>query len=537
MNAPVRMKAADRPRSVAPGDVRLGKDILELLSTAMYLDPMVIWREYVQNAADAIDQARRMGVLGPDEEGRVDVTINARDRTIRIRDNGAALEPQDFGRRMVALGGSDKRGTAARGFRGVGRLSGLAYAQELVFRSRAGSQGDVCEARWDCRSLRGSLAGETFVGDVADLVSQVATVTRRPATEGEPARFFEVELARVARGRSDRLLDPDAVADYLAQVAPVPFSEDFRFGAMIAERLRPAVNLAELALRINEGPPLRRPHRDHVDVGNKASAFEDVTFVEVPGQDGGLAAVGWVLHHGYEGALGVGTLVKGLRLRVGNLQVGDHTPLEDIFPEVRFNSWSVGEVHVLDRRIVPNGRRDHFEGNAHFANLLNHLGPCARDIARRCRTNSTRRSKLRQFELGEEEVRCRIKVLRQGSLGKSAHRASLAAAEATLLRMEKLAEVDLFSDAESSELVGRLARVRSELSSVGDEAEGGNPLRRLPAGERAFFERMFELIYDCSTNRTAAKALVDRVLDRALAMERKPGQGGPARPPRPGSAG
>ncbi len=51
-------------------------------------------------------------------------------------------------------------------------------------------------------------------------------------------------------------------------------------------------------------------------------------------------------------------------------------------PETRFNGWAVGEIHVVDRRIVPNGRRDHFEQNAHYTNLVNQLGPIAREIAK-----------------------------------------------------------------------------------------------------------------------------------------------------------
>ena len=39
-------------------EIIIGKDILELLSSSMYIDPMSIYREYVQNAADAIDQMK-----------------------------------------------------------------------------------------------------------------------------------------------------------------------------------------------------------------------------------------------------------------------------------------------------------------------------------------------------------------------------------------------------------------------------------------------------------------------------------------------
>jgi Histidine kinase-, DNA gyrase B-, and HSP90-like ATPase len=507
-------KPTDAPiDTVAATEIKLGKDILELISTAMYVDPMVVYREYLQNAADAIDEARAVKLLSPDEAGRVDLFIDPSERTIRIRDNGAGVAPEDFATRMTALGGSAKRGTAARGFRGVGRLSGLGYAQELVFRSRVSGQPDVSVIRWDCRRLKAALADSSFDGDVAHLISNIVSVSHEPAAD-YPDRFFEVELSKVVRQRNDKLMDAAAVADYLAQIAPAPFAPEFRFGAEIAAAIRSAADLSELQIQVNGAPPLVRPHRNEVEVGPaRTNSFEDLTIVEVPGIDGQVAAVAWFLHHGYEGALTVGTLIKGVRLRVGNLQIGDSAILEDIFPEIRFNSWSVGEVHVLDPRIVPNGRRDQFEQNAHFSNLINQLGPSARDIARRCRTNSARRSKLREFELCAGEVRGRIDVLRQGSLDRAARDGVATSAETTVLRMEKIAGLDLLVDDAPEALCAQIDGLRAELvSSLGDVAKPLSPLDRLPADERVAFERMFSLIYECSTNRAAAKALVDRIL-------------------------
>ena len=40
----------------------VGKDILELLSTSMYVDPMSMYREYIQNSADAVELARSAGL-------------------------------------------------------------------------------------------------------------------------------------------------------------------------------------------------------------------------------------------------------------------------------------------------------------------------------------------------------------------------------------------------------------------------------------------------------------------------------------------
>lgn len=139
-------------------EIIIGKDVLELVSSAMYVDPMTIYREYIQNAADAVDAARAEGALAAGEPGRVDIKVDAGARSVTIRDNGCGVQFPEFGRKLAALGGSSKRGTPARGFRGVGRLAGLGYAQELIFRSRIAGEAKVSQLRWDCRRVRAGAA-------------------------------------------------------------------------------------------------------------------------------------------------------------------------------------------------------------------------------------------------------------------------------------------------------------------------------------------------------------------------------------------
>ncbi|PZR51475.1 MAG: molecular chaperone Hsp90, partial [Stutzerimonas stutzeri] len=402
-------------------DVVLGKDVLELLSMSMYVDPMTIYREYVQNAADAIDQAREAGLLAAEEKGTVTIDADAAARTIRIRDNGTGIPWDSFGKQLTALGASRKRGTRARGFRGVGRLAGLGYCQELAFRSRADGEAFVSELRWDCRRLQTALRTQDYQGNLAEIVRHAVTLRRIPA-EGVPARFFEVELRNVIRHRNDRLLNPAGVAEYLAEVAPVPFHPEFSFGAEITAALASHISLGAVELLINgvDGP-VYRPHRGRFEVGSqRTDEFTSLQLIEIPGENGGIAAVGWLLHHGYVGALPQSAGIKGLRLRAGNIQVGESNLLEMLFVEPRFNSWAVGEIHMVDPRIVPNGRRDTFLDNVHYANVINHLAPVARDIARHCRTSSIRRKWLREFELEEADAREKLSILDQGTLGAAA---------------------------------------------------------------------------------------------------------------------
>lgn len=485
-------------------DVVVGKDLLELLSAGMYVDPMSIYREYIQNAADAVDQARCAGLLASDEPGRIDVELTSNGRTIRIRDNGIGLKRDEFARTLLAVGGSRKRGHSLRGFRGVGRLAGLAYAQELVFRSRADGEREVSELHWDSRRLKAALRDNSFDGGIEQLIQHSAQ-TGVVGGADYPDRFFEVELRGVIRLRADRLMTQTAVEQFLSQHAPVPFSPDFSRGAEIAAALRSASVPLPLHIHLDgRDTPLYRPHRDTFDLGNgRQAAFEDLEVREIPDMDGGPAALAWVLHHSYEGAIPQANLIKGLRMRVGDLQVGGSHVLEECFPEQRFNSWSVGEVHVLDRRIVPNGRRDDFEQNIHHNNLLNHLSPLIREISKRCRGNSIRRNWVRKLDLSLGKARETVAV--------AALPHELAAADEALAEAVRIAAMPLL---ESEDLASRRAEINAVRASL-DGMRGGaapDPFGTFSPDERAGAERILHLIESCSDDRQVASGLIARIL-------------------------
>ena len=158
--------------------------------------------------------------------------------------------------------------------------------------------------------------------------------------------------------------------------------------------------MGDLHIEVNGGSPLRRPHRDAFPVTDFVDDHVgELELLKYEGRDGGVAAVGWMIHHSYLGALPDRAGVKGIRLRAGNVQVGGHDLLEEVFPEARFNAWAIGEIHVVDPRLVPNARRDHFEQNVHFADLAAHVQPLARSIAKQCRAASIERNRIKNAQL------------------------------------------------------------------------------------------------------------------------------------------
>src|SRR5262249_5467363 len=176
MKATVAKENAPEQRGVDPDSVRIGKDVIEILTSGMYVSPITVYREYIQNAADSLDAARSQGLLAKSKRGAVSISFDHPARSVIIRDAGTGISARDAVPILLAMGASPKRGTAARGFRGVGRLSGLAYCREVEFRTKAAGEDTIVSLTWNCRALRERLGDPVFGGDLRRIVSDVVSV-------------------------------------------------------------------------------------------------------------------------------------------------------------------------------------------------------------------------------------------------------------------------------------------------------------------------------------------------------------------------
>ena len=118
--------------------------------------------------------------------------------------------------------------------------------------------------------------------------------------------------------------------------------------------------------------PVERPYGESIRLSaNKEAEFTEFHVVRIPSVDrNGEAAVGWIAHSPYLGAIPKEQRIRGIRVRVGNIQIGGESVFDDLFAEERFNRWCVGELHILDSRIVPNARRDYFRARTPSAKTL-----------------------------------------------------------------------------------------------------------------------------------------------------------------------
>jgi molecular chaperone HtpG len=194
------------------------------------------------------------------------------------------------------------------------------------------------------------------------------------------------------------------------------------------------------------------------------------------------------------------------------MQVGESNLLDELFVESRFNAWGVGEVHILDQRIVPNGRRDHFEQNIQFRDLVSKLTPTAHELSRLCRSSSLRRNAIRQFDIAYEQAAANISVIKQGLVGTSEKKRLDKDTVKLLKRMEKCCAHSALEQHSQSKLRLKLKRLHGRIQKAAASQAKPKALKGLEPTEKKILEKLVSLIYECSPNKGAARQLIDRIL-------------------------
>ena len=195
----------------------VGGDILGLITSGMYSNPLAIYREYLQNAADSIALSEQP------YKGKVEIKIDVLGKQITIRDHGPGLSYVQAKKCLIPISQSNKRRQHDRGFRGIGRLAGLAFGGTVEFLTRHNGKAPITKITWDGDVLRNGIEKKL---PLAEIIARCVTVER--IDEGEyPANFFEVQIKGIHRYAASSILNRNIVRQYIGEICPVPFGEIF----------------------------------------------------------------------------------------------------------------------------------------------------------------------------------------------------------------------------------------------------------------------------------------------------------------------
>ncbi|MDD3888745.1 MAG: ATP-binding protein [Syntrophomonadaceae bacterium] len=345
-------------------DYVFGANILENLTTGMYQDSKVIYREYIQNACDQIDKAVKDDVLLPGE-GKIEIWLDNDKRIISIEDHATGISATAFEQTLGNIADSDKKIGEDKGFRGIGRLCGLAYCRGLVFTSSAKGEDIISILYCDALKMR-QMIEESGRGKkhTANEVLHAINKFERRKTDDIDSHFLRVEMIDINHENTD-LLDFRKIKDYLSFVAPVPYQNSFLYRSEVykhAKDIRSKID--EYTITLN-GEQIFKKYttvlRD--PSGNKYDDVFGVHFKDFYSSDGKLFAWMWVGLSKFQKAIPKINQMRGLRLRKENIQIGGEDSLQKLFKEDRGNSYFVGEVFAVDKDLIPNSQRDYFNEN------------------------------------------------------------------------------------------------------------------------------------------------------------------------------
>lgn len=407
-----------------------GAFIIETLTVGMYEVPRLALREYIQNAFDSTREAVRLGLIGEDE-ALIEVTLNTDDQEVIIRDNGMGLPAHSAIRTLTSIGASTKTYRSQAGFRGIGRLAGIAFADKVKFTTKFRNNPEITEVTFNGDQMRDLMAPAKENSLSAQDLLKKTVVTRKVAAGADDDHFFEVRLSGFDDPPRECLSAADMKA-FLAQVAPVDYGPEFPF----REEIRAAAEIAgmpietvRITVRAGTGDAenvykpygplyayqgkLPEPAADQPALAEQPAA---VAAPENPNADVVIEFEGeripqtrltridtyvseskrwfmWVGKKAKSGAF-VEPSPWGIRVRVKNIQIDGTELMADVFgsesaSNKRFNQWSVGEVFIKADALVPNARRDGFEQDQAWKEIKHELFIECKKLAREIRELSS----------------------------------------------------------------------------------------------------------------------------------------------------
>ena len=304
---------------------------------------------------------------GTIDSALVDINLDPFKKRIVIKDNGIGIPAKMAEKVLSSIGSSNKQERNLRGFRGIGRLGGIAFSDRATFKTKYFGDNIESVQEWDCLKLRHIISNRQYSLTFQELFDNVTTFSQHNGVRSNHS-YFEVILEGVSSFRN-QVFDIERIQNYISQVAPVPFDyELFSNGKIIDQHLLGCLsfhNTYDISLNGNK---IYKPYRDVIHTsmknGGGADTIKEVKFFEINDRNGQPLAKGWYgLREQMLGSIRKGEKYSGIRVRVGNILIGDAHLLDKCFREERFNSYVIGEIYVDSIHLIPNSRRDDFIDN------------------------------------------------------------------------------------------------------------------------------------------------------------------------------
>jgi DNA-directed RNA polymerase subunit F len=223
--------------------VKVGRSVLETITVALYENPIILFREYVQNSLDAYNRAKDNAERTLNDF-HVTINVDENCKKIVITDNGYGIygpkTDELFKDRMLSIGGSDKIPDRTKyiGFRGIGRISGLPFCEKLIFRNKAKNSNKIQKCAWEGKKYRNLLDNENVKDDLESIINKIVTFEdENIGHESAREHFFEVTLDGYTEEIKDMMRDKK-FKERLIRMLPLKYKDNFRGASKILTKYK-----------------------------------------------------------------------------------------------------------------------------------------------------------------------------------------------------------------------------------------------------------------------------------------------------------
>lgn len=355
----------------------IGGELLAIVSTGLYTEPLDCIREYVQNAVDA----------------------NARTATIKITGNsvhifddgdGMTLEELVHARRV---GITSKKISSNVGFRGIGLYSSFGLCNQLRVTTKRLGEGRQHLIVLDFAAMRAQLEEDKRknLGErktpLIDLLSAHTKISRGKYAVAEDAHFTHVEMQEIDDEYVKKLSNREELKQYMIRHLPIDFDPTFEYREHINQELYrevPGYNVITVTLQCDGLPDLlvTKP-----PIPNLQPPKMGAITTTGSGKNGKRVAYFWACLNKERDRLATNArfvpavlqsrdsklreafakefvAYEGFVYKMKGFSVGGRDRLRNCFlPKPVLYQWYTGEIYVVDDEVIPKADRGDFETN------------------------------------------------------------------------------------------------------------------------------------------------------------------------------
>jgi len=340
-------------------------NILEALTSGLYNEPKYALREYLQNAYDAITQAK-IEKLPQFDEYAIKIEITKNNKIITITDNGVGMGKALL-EEYTSIGGGTKNSPVFTGNKGIGKLSGLRFFHNFRVRTKTSGSSKAYELDWKCGEMISVVMNQKNKMKVTPYKNFIEDYYSIKEIDEEDANshFTQVQLIDVTDEFHDRVSE-EILGNFIKQNCPVPFNGDqFQHAERINKWLE--INSDAVNTFIND--------KVIYQFYNNSDNLVEPILVEIK-YDDSIKAKAWISWISDSSGTIENDEIQGIRFRCKGFCIGDSNLFaNNCMPPGRefAASWFTGEIVVLAENIIPSAARDKFSEGADIVKFFSEL--------------------------------------------------------------------------------------------------------------------------------------------------------------------